>query len=133
MEKIIKGPTAKYLQEAIITQRDERFVVPVKAEYKGQVNGIVHDTSATGATIFVEPMSVVTLNNELKELEAKEQTEIEKILADLSNLLAEHIEEIHTDLMVLSQLDFIFARAALSKALKCSEPDFNTDGIINLK
>ena len=121
-----------YLQDNVVTMRNGRYCLPVKAEYKSSMPGMIHDQSATGSTIFVEPMGVVQMNNELSELAIKEQREIEKILADLSNLLAEHIEEIHTDLMVLSQLDFIFARAALSKALKCSEPDFNTEGIINL-
>ena len=122
-----------YLQDNVVTMRNGRYCLPVKAEYKSSMPGMIHDQSATGSTIFVEPMGVVQMNNELSELAIKEQREIEKILADLSNLLAEHIDEIHTDLMVLSELDFIFARAALSKALKCSEPDFNTDGIINLK
>ena len=122
-----------YLQDNVVTMRNGRYCLPVKAEYKSSMPGMIHDQSATGSTIFVEPMGVVQMNNELSELAIKEQREIEKILADLSNLLAEHIEEIHKDLMVLSQLDFIFARAALSKALKCSEPDFNTEGIINLK
>lgn len=122
-----------YLQDNVVTMRNGRYCLPVKAEYKSSMPGMIHDQSATGSTIFVEPMGVVQMNNELSELAIKEQREIEKILADLSNLLGEHIEEIHTDLMVLSQLDFIFARAALSKSLKCSEPVFNTDGIINLK
>ena len=122
-----------YLQDNVVTMRNGRYCLPVKAEYKSSMPGMIHDQSATGSTIFVEPMGVVQMNNELSELAIKEQCEIEKILADLSNLLGEHIEEIHTDLMVLSQLDFIFARAALSKSLKCSEPVFNTDGIIDLK
>ena len=122
-----------YLQDNVVTMRNGRYCLPVKAEYKSSMPGMIHDQSATGSTIFVEPMGVVQMNNELSELAIKEQREIEKILADLSNLLGEHIEEIRTDLMVLSQLDFIFARAALSKALKCSEPVFNTDGIIDLK
>ena len=122
-----------YLQDNVVTMRNGRYCLPVKAEYKSSMPGMIHDQSATGSTIFVEPMGVVQMNNELSELAIKEQREIEKILADLSNLLGEHIEEIHTDLMVLSQLDFIFARAALSKSLKCSEPVFNTDGIIDLK
>ena len=122
-----------YLQDNVVTMRNGRYCLPVKAEYKSQVSGMVHDQSATGSTIFIEPMSVVQMNNELSELAIKEQHEIEKILADLSNLCAEHAEEIHTDLLVLSELDFIFARAALSKALKCTEPEFNTEGIIDLK
>lgn len=122
-----------YLQDNVVTMRNGRYCLPVKAEYKSAMPGMVHDQSSTGSTIFIEPMSVVQMNNELSELAIKEQREIEKILADLSNLCAEHVEEISIDLQVLSELDFIFARAALSKSLKCSEPVFNTDGIINLK
>ncbi len=122
-----------YLQDNVVTMRNGRYCLPVKAEYKSAMPGMVHDQSSTGSTVFIEPMSVVQLNNELSELAIKEQREIEKILADLSNLCAEHVEEITIDLQVLSELDFIFARAALSKALKCSEPIFNTEGIINLK
>ena len=122
-----------YLQDNVVTMRNGRYCLPVKAEYKSAMPGMVHDQSSTGSTIFIEPMSVVQMNNELSELAIKEQREIEKILADLSNLCGEHVEEITIDLQVLSELDFIFARAALSKALKCSEPVFNTDGIINLK
>ncbi len=122
-----------YLQDNVVTMRNGRYCLPVKAEYKSSMPGMIHDQSSTGSTIFIEPMSVVQMNNELSELAIKEQREIEKILADLSNLCAEHVEEITTDFQVLSELDFIFARAALSKALKCTEPDFNTDGIVNLK
>ena len=122
-----------YLQDNVVTMRNGRYCLPVKAEYKSAMPGMVHDQSSTGSTIFIEPMSVVQMNNELNELSIKENREIEKILADLSNLCGEHLEEIHTDFVVLSELDFIFARAALSKALKCTEPDFNTDGIIDLK
>ena len=122
-----------YLQDNVVTMRNGRYCLPVKAEHKSSMPGMVHDQSATGSTIFIEPISVVQMNNELSELAIKEQREIEKILADLSNLCAEHIEEIDTDFIVLSELDFIFARAALSKALKCTEPEFNTDGIIDLK
>lgn len=122
-----------YLQDNVVTMRNGRYCLPVKAEYKSAMPGMIHDQSSTGSTIFIEPMGVVQMNNELNELAIKEQREIEKILADLSNLCAEHVEEITTDLKVLSELDFIFARAALSKAFKCTEPVFNTDGIINLK
>ena len=122
-----------YLQDNVVTMRNGRYCLPVKAEYKSAMPGMVHDQSSTGSTVFIEPMSVVQLNNELSELAIKEQREIEKILADLSNLCAEHVEEIAIDLQVLSELDFIFARASLSKALKCTEPVFNTDGIVNLK
>lgn len=122
-----------YLQDNVVTMRNGRYCLPVKAEYKSSMPGMIHDQSSTGSTIFIEPMSVVQMNNELSELSIKEQREIEKILADLSNLCAEHVEELLCDFNVLSQLDFIFARAALSKALKCTEPEFNTDGIIDLK
>lgn len=122
-----------YLQDNVVTMRNGRYCLPVKAEYKSAMPGMVHDQSSTGSTVFIEPMSVVQMNNELSELAIKEQREIEKILADLSNLCAEHAEAIETDFKVLSQLDFIFAKAALSKKLKCTEPIFNTDGIVNLK
>lgn len=122
-----------YLQDNVVTMRNGRYCLPVKAEHKSSFPGMIHDQSATGSTVFIEPMSVVQMNNELSELAIKEQREIEKVLAHLSNLCAEHVEEIHTDFLVLSELDFIFARAALSKALKCTEPEFNTDGVIDLK
>ncbi len=122
-----------YLQDNVVTMRNGRYCLPVKAEYKASFPGMIHDQSSTGSTVFVEPMSVVEMNNELSELAVKEQREIEKILADLSNRCAEYTEAIDTDFKVLSELDFIFARAALSKSLKCVEPVFNTDGIINLK
>mgnify|MGYP002515941707 CR=1 FL=1 len=116
LDKMVRSQTyQKYLQDPIVTIRDGRFVVPVKAECKGEISGLVHDTSSSGATLFIEPMSVVELNNELSELAIKEQHEIEKILADLSNKCTEYIEAIDTDFKVLSELDFIFAKAALSK------------------
>lgn len=134
MNAMVTSSTVRtYLQDNVVTMRNGRYCLPVKAEYKSSMPGMVHDQSSTGSTIFIEPMSVVQMNNELSELAIKEQREIEKILADLSNLCAEHVEDITTDFQVLSELDFIFARAALSKALKCTEPEFNTDGIINLK
>ena len=122
-----------YLQDNVVTMRNGRYCLPIRAEYKSSFPGMVHDQSSTGSTVFIEPMSVVELNNELSELAIKEQHEIEKILADLSNKCAEYIEAIDTDFKVLSELDFIFAKAALSKSLKCTEPVFNTDGIVNLK
>lgn len=134
MNAMVTSSTVRtYLQDNVVTMRNGRYCLPVKAEYKSSMPGMVHDQSSTGSTIFIEPMSVVQMNNELSALAIKEQREIEKILADLSNLCAEHVEDITTDFQVLSELDFIFARAALSKALKCTEPEFNTDGIINLK
>lgn len=121
------------LQENIITMRNGRYCLPVRAEYKSQFQGMIHDQSSTGSTLFIEPMSVVRLNNELKELSVKEQEEIEKVLAELSNLAAEHTENLEYDFATLSELDFIFARASLSKQMKGSEPKFNENGIIHIK
>lgn len=121
------------LQESIVTMRNGRYCLPVKAEYKSSFPGMVHDQSSTGSTLFIEPMSVVKLNNELRELASREQEEIEKLLATLSNLAAEETDALKTNLSVLSELDFIFARAALSKKLQGSEPKFNTRGYINIK
>ena len=122
-----------YLQDAVITMRDGRYCLPVKAEYKSQVNGMVHDQSSTGSTLFIEPMAVIQLNNELRTLEIQEQKEIEAVLADLSGQLMPYTEELAIDLQILSQLDFIFAKAALSRHFKCSEPKFNTEGHIHIK
>lgn len=122
-----------YLQDGIITIRNGRYCLPVKADSKSMISGMVHDQSSTGSTLFIEPMSVVNLNNELKELDIKEQDEIERILAALSASAAEVLDDIACDFDILTKLDYIFARAAYSKALKCSEPEFNDKGIINLK
>ncbi len=122
-----------YLQDAVITMRDGRYCLPVKAEYKSQVNGMVHDQSSTGSTLFIEPMAVIQLNNELRTLEIQEQKEIEAVLADLSGQLMPYTAELAIDLQILSQLDFIFAKAALSRHFKCSEPKFNTEGRIHIK
>lgn len=121
------------LQENIITMRNGRYCLPIRAEYKNSFPGMIHDQSSTGSTLFVEPMAVVRLNNELRELAIKEQEEIEKVLAELSNMAAEHTEELEYDFRTLSELDFIFARASLSKMMKGSEPLFNANGIINIK
>lgn len=125
--------TRANLQDFVITMRNGRYCLPVKAECKGNIPGMIHDQSSTGSTIFVEPMAVVQLNNELRELEIKEKTEIEKILADLSNEAAVHTDEIRNNVEALALLDFIFAKAALSKEYKCSEPVMAADGIINIK
>lgn len=125
--------TRTMLQENIITMRNGRYCIPIKQEYRGQVPGMIHDQSSSGSTLFVEPMAVVKLNNDLKELEIKEQEEIEKILADLSNQAGFEAEKLDTNVKVISQLDFIFARAALSKQMKGSEPIFNDKFIINIK
>ena len=122
-----------YLQDAVITMRDGRYCLPVKAEYKNQVSGMVHDQSATGSTLFIEPMAIVKLNNEIRELEIQEQKEIEAVLASLSNEAAPHIEELRLNMELLAQLDFIFAKAALSREYRCSAPVFNDKGRIHIK
>lgn len=122
-----------YLQDAVITMRDGRYCLPVKAEYKNQVSGMVHDQSATGSTLFIEPMAIVKLNNEIRELEIQEQKEIEAVLATLSNEAAPHIEELRLNMELLAQLDFIFAKAALSRQYQCSAPVFNDKGHIHIK
>ncbi len=122
-----------YLQDAVITMRDGRYCLPVKSEYKSQVSGMVHDQSATGSTLFIEPMAIVKLNNEIRELEIQEQKEVEAVLASLSNQTAPHIEELQLDMELLAQLDFIFAKAALSHQYRCTAPIFNDKGYINIK
>lgn len=131
LQKIISSPGyAKALQEPIITMRSDRFVVPVKADHKGAVPGLVHDISATGMTLFVEPMAAVKANNELRELAAKEKLEIERILAELSADCAEHRDDIDSDYGVLVRLDLIFAKAKLSYKLDCQEASLETEGIV---
>ncbi len=123
LQKIISSPSyAKVLQEPIITMRSDRYVVPVKAECKGAVQGLVHDVSASGMTVFVEPMAAVKANNELRELAAKEKLEIERILAELSADCADHRDDIETDFDILVRLDLIFAKARLSYKLDCQQP-----------
>lgn len=121
------------LQDNLITMRGDRYCLPIKAEYKGQFNGMVHDQSASGSTIFMEPLAIVKLNNELRELALKEQEEICRILAELSNLAAEHTEALEDNLSILIELDFIFAKAQLSKEMKATEPVFNENGLIRIK
>jgi len=121
------------LQDFVITTRSGRYCLPVKAEYKSQVPGMVHDQSATGSTLFIEPASVVKLNNDIRELELKEQAEIEVILASLSAAAAEYTDILSTDQSILTDLDFIFAKAQLSRFYKCSEPMMNTNNYINIK
>ena len=113
--------------------RDGRYCLPVKSEYKSQVSGMVHDQSTTGSTLFIEPIAIVKLNNEIRELEIQEQKEIEAVLASLSNQTAPHIEELQMDMALLAQLDFIFAKAALSHQYRCTAPIFNDKGYINIK
>ena len=134
LQKIISSPSySKILQETIITQRDGRFVVPVKAEHKGDLPGLVHDISSTGATLFVEPMGVVQANNEFIELQAKEQKEIERILAELSAEAAAHREDIQWDYDALVHLDVIFARGQLSYKMDAVRPEVRRDGAISLR
>lgn len=132
LQKIISSPAyAKVLQEPIITMRSDRYVVPVKADCKGAVPGLVHDISASGMTIFVEPMAAVKANNELRELAAKEKLEIERILAELSAECAEHRDDIETDYHLLVRLDIIFAKAKLSYKLDCQQPGLDSErGIV---
>ena len=122
-----------YLQDAIITVRDGRYCLPVKAEYKGQVPGMIHDQSASGSTYFVEPMAVIRLNNELRELEGEERKEIEAVLASLSAMAAEQTVYLESNYELLGRLDFIFARAALSAHYQGTEPIFNENGYIHIK
>ena len=134
LQRIISSPSyAKVLQEALITQRDGRFVVPVKAECKGSMPGLVHDVSSSGATLFVEPMGVVQANNELKELEAREQKEIDRILRQLSAACAAQMENILWDYDILVHLDVIFARAQLSYQLNASRPEVRHRGGVTLR
>lgn len=131
LQKIISSPSyAKALQEPIITMRSDRYVVPVKAEHKGAVPGLVHDISSSGATLFIEPMAAVKANNELRELAAKEKLEIERILAELSADCAEHANDISSDYNLLIQLDLIFAKAKLSYAMNAIEPELRETGIV---
>ena len=131
------SPTLKhirsYLQDPIITMRGDRYCVPVKAEYRSQVHGMIHDQSSTGSTLFIEPMAVVKLNNDLKELYAKEQEEIQVILARLSEDTSEYIEEIRTDYRVLTDLDFIFARGQLALSMNARRPILNNEGRIHIR
>ena len=134
LQKIVSSQSySKVLQEAIITQRDGRFVVPVKAEFRSSLPGLVHDISASGATIFVEPMGVVQANNELKELEAKEKKEIERILRELSALAAGSCDDILSDYNLLVMLDLIFARGQLSYKMDASRPEIRRSGSVQLR
>ena len=133
LEKLVRGQTAKYLQEAIITQRDGRFVVPVKAEHRAQIGGIVHDTSSTGSTVFIEPMAVVEAGNEIRVLKLKEKEEIDRILAELSAEAGNFAEGILASYAALVRLDLIFAKAKLAYRMKAVLPQINAEGITVLK
>lgn len=134
LSSMIRSETyKKYLQDPIVTIRSDRYVIPVRAEYRGEIAGIVHDSSASGATLFIEPMSVVNANNEIRDLMNKEQIEIEKILMTLSGKVSEQSALILSDYEILLKLDFIFCKAKLSFDMKATEPLLNTDGIIEFK
>lgn len=134
LNKIIHSPSyKKYLQDAIVTMRDGRYVVPVKAECRGNVSGLVHDTSSSGSTIFVEPMGVVEANNEIKVLQSKEEVEIERILFELSSNVGGFARQISDNFDLLTKLDLVFAKASLAYKMKASMPIMNDDGIIELK
>ena len=133
LTNLVNGSLRTYLQDPIITMRGDRYCLPVKAECRGNVQGMIHDQSSTGSTLFIEPMAVVKLNNDLKELYAKEQEEILVILARLSEDTAEYIEEIRTDYRSLTDLDFIFARGRLALEMNGSRPLFNTEGRIYIR
>ena len=133
LTSLVNGSLRTYLQDPIITMRGDRYCIPVKAEYRGQVQGLIHDQSSTGSTLFIEPMAVVKLNNDLKELYAREQEEIQIILAGLSEEAAQYIEEIRADYRALTDLDFIFARGALALSMKASRPVFNEENKIHIR
>lgn len=134
LNKILNSPSTRtYLQDYVITTRQGRFCLPVKAEYKSLMPGMVHDQSSTGSTVFIEPAAVVKLNNDIRELELKEQAEIEVILADLSAKAAEYTDSLLSDYDILTNLDCIFAKALLSRHFNCSRPVMNNKGIVNIK
>ncbi|MBP5254419.1 MAG: endonuclease MutS2, partial [Lachnospiraceae bacterium] len=124
---------SSFLRENVITMRNGRYCVPVKAEYRNQISGMVHDESGSGSTVFLEPMSVIRLNNEIRELEIAEQKEIEVILAKLSEFAYNHASELDTDLKVLSHLDFVFGKGALAKEMKATRPVFRADRVTRIK
>ena len=128
LQTMVNGSARTYLQDAVVTMRNGRYCIPVKAEHRGQIPGMIHDQSSTGSTLFVEPMAVIKLNNDLRELELKEEKEIEMILATLSARCGEETEALRDDLDLLTKLDFIFARAQLSRSMNGTQPDFNEEG-----
>lgn len=134
LEHLVRDQESKkYLQDSLVTIRQDRFVVPVKSEYKGMVKGLIHDQSSSGSTLYIEPLAVVDLNNELRELKLKEQAEIEKILMELTALVGEHPGEIRNNQEILQVLDFIFAKGKLALVMKAVEPEINKEGKVRLK
>ncbi|MFR2477157.1 endonuclease MutS2, partial [Eisenbergiella sp.] len=130
---MVNGSLHSYLQDALITSRNGRYCIPVKSEYRSQVPGMIHDQSSTGSTLFIEPAAVVNLNNQMRELEIKEQEEIEKVLASLSAQVGDHTEDIAENQRILTRLDFIFAKASLALEQNATEPVFNEDHILNIR
>jgi len=130
---MVNGSYRTFLQDAVITMRNNRYCIPVKSEYKNQVHGMVHDQSSTGSTFFIEPAAVVDLNNKLKELELQEQEEIERILADLSAQAGEHVQELLQNQKLMTHLDFVFAKAKLAMDQNATEPIFNRKHYINIR
>ena len=133
LNSMVNGSARSYLQDPVVTMRDGRYCLPVKAEHRRQVPGMIHDQSSTGSTLFIEPMAVIKLNNDFKELLIKEQQEIEKILSVLSEKAAAVTEILAEDYRILTALDFIFARAMMAKDMKATRPIFNTDRQIHIK
>ncbi|MCI5954486.1 MAG: endonuclease MutS2 [Lachnospiraceae bacterium] len=133
LNSMLAGAYRTYLQDAVITMRDNRYCIPIKAEYKGQVNGMIHDQSATGSTYFIEPAAVVELNNKIRELELEEKEEIQIILAGLSAIAGEHTEELATNQKIMTELDFIFAKAELAMDMNGIAPVFNEEHYINIR
>ena len=133
LTSLVNGSLKSYLQDALITMRGDRYCLPVKAEYRNQVPGMIHDQSSTGSTLFIEPMSVVKLNNDLKELYGKEQEEIQVILARLSEEAAGYISELRSNYRILTELDFIFAKGSLALSMHASKPIFNKNGYIHIR
>lgn len=133
LNSMITGPYRTYLQDAVITMRDNRYCIPVKSEYKGMVHGMVHDQSSSGSTFFIEPAAVVELNNQLRELEIQEKVEMEKVLADLSGQAAEHVQELADNQKLMTHLDFVFAKAKLALDQNATRPLFNTERYIHLR
>ena len=133
LNSMLAGAYRTYLQDAVITMRDNRYCIPIKAEYKGQVNGMIHDQSATGSTYFIEPAAVVELNNKIRELELEEKEEIQIILASLSAMAGEHTEELAVNQKTMTELDFIFAKAELAMDMNATAPIFNQEHYIHIR
>lgn len=133
LNKMVNGPLRTYLQDAVITMRNDRYCIPVRSEYKGQVQGMVHDQSSSGATFFIEPAAIVALNNKIRELELDEAKEIAIILANLSAELADHVIELKTDQELMTKLDFIFAKGSLAMEQNATRPIFNEDHVIEIR